>query len=90
LLDEPELGLHPAAIAVLAGLLESASSRTQIIVAIQSFTLVNQFGPDVIWTVDREDGQSVFRHLSARDTDGWLDDYSLGELWEKNRLGARP
>ena len=90
LLDEPELGLHPAAVNLLAGLLESASTRTQVIVATQSVTLVNQLTPESVWTVDREDGQSVFRHLSGADMSGWLEGYSLGELWEKNLLGARP
>ncbi len=90
LLDEPELGLHPAAITVLSELLSFAATRTQVIVATQSVTLVNQFTPDDVWTVDREDSQSVFRHLSQDDMAGWLDNYALGELWEKNILGARP
>jgi predicted ATPase len=90
LLDEPELGLHPAAIALLADLLSSAASRTQVIVATQSVTLVNQLTPEQVWAVDRADQQSVFRHLSTADMADWLDDYALGELWEKNLLGARP
>lgn len=90
LLDEPELGLHPAAITLLADLLSSAATRTQVIVATQSVTLVNQFEPESVWAVDRQDSQSVFRHLSQRDMTAWLDDYGLGELWEKNILGARP
>jgi predicted ATPase len=90
LLDEPELGLHPAAITLLADMLSSAATRTQVIVATQSVTLVNQFEPESVWTVDREDNQSVFRHLSEQDMKAWLDDYGLGELWEKNVLGARP
>ena len=90
LLDEPELGLHPAAIALLADLLSSAATQTQIMVSTQSVTLVNQFQPEQVWAVDREDGQSVFRHLSSADMSAWLDDYALGELWEKNVLGARP
>jgi predicted ATPase len=90
LLDEPELGLHPAAVTLLADLLSSAATRTQVIVATQSVTLVNQFEPDSVWTVDREDNQSVFRHLSQTDMGAWLNDYGLGELWEKNVLGARP
>ena len=90
LLDEPELGLHPAAVTLLAGLLSSAATRTQVLVATQSVTLVNQFEPECVWTVDREDNQSVFRHLKGEDMTAWLDDYALGELWEKNVLGARP
>jgi predicted ATPase len=96
LLDEPELGLHPAAITLLADLLASAATRTQVIVATQSVTLVNQFEPDSVWAVDRQDSQSVFRHLSEQQMDEWmknygdLEGYSLGELWEKNVLGARP
>jgi hypothetical protein len=43
-----------------------------------------------VWTVDREDGQSVFRQLTSADRSDWLENYALGELWEKNLLGARP
>jgi predicted ATPase len=90
LLDEPELGLHPAAITLLAALLDSASTRTQVMIATQSVTLVNQFEPVKVWTVDREGHESVFRHLSEEKMTGWLDDYALGDLWEKNVIGARP
>jgi predicted ATPase len=90
LLDEPELGLHPAAVALLSNLLASAATRTQLLVATQSVTLINQLEPPDVWTVDREDEQSVFRHLAGEDMSAWLDDYALGELWEKNLLGARP
>lgn len=90
LIDEPELGLHPAAIQVLAALLQSAATRTQLIVATQSVTLINQLQPDQVWIVDREDGQSIFRHLKEANMSSWLEDYGLGELWEKNILGGRP
>ncbi|MFL6292976.1 MAG: AAA family ATPase, partial [Thermoanaerobaculia bacterium] len=85
-----ELGLHPYAITVLADLLRSAATRTQVIVSTQSVTLVNQFGPEDILVVDREDGASVFRRLTSDQIESWLDDYALGELWEKNVLGGRP
>lgn len=90
LLDEPELGLHPAAINLLADMLSSAATRTQVVVATHSVTLVNQFSPEDVWTVDRDDNQSVFRRLSSADMTDWLDEYALGELWEKNVFGARP
>lgn len=90
LVDEPELGLHPAAVTLLADMLASAATRTQILVATQSVTLVNQVDKDVVWTVDRTDNQSVFTHLKGADISQWLEGYALGELWEKNVLGARP
>lgn len=90
LIDEPELGLHPAAIQVLAAMLQSASTRAQLLVATQSVTLINQLEPEQVWVVDREDGESKFRHLKEADMSSWLEEYSLGELWEKNVLGGRP
>jgi hypothetical protein len=53
-------------------------------------TLVNQFSAEDILVVDRKEGQSVFRRLSQEQVDDWLDEYGLGELWEKNLLGGRP
>lgn len=90
LLDEPELGLHPAAITLLADLISSASERTQVIAATQSVSLVNRLKPEDLWTVDRQEGPTQFRHLSSSDMSQWLDHYALGELWEMNVLGARP
>jgi len=90
LIDEPELGLHPYAITLLAGLLESASIKSQIIISTQSVPLVNHFSPENIIVVDRKDNQSTFTPLKTRDLNLWLEDYSLGEIWEKNLIGGRP
>ncbi|HEX8439476.1 AAA family ATPase [Archangium sp.] len=90
LIDEPELGLHPYAIQVLAGLVRSASEKTQLILSTQSVSLVNQFAPEDLVVIDRSNGESLFRRLSPEDTKDWLEDYSLGELWEKNVFGGRP
>ena len=90
LVDEPELGLHPSAISVLANLLQSAAKRTQVLISTQSVTLVNHFEPQDVVVVEREEGQSVFRRLDKADMTNWLDDYSLGDLWEKNVIGGRP
>ncbi len=64
--------------------------RTQVIVATQSVTLVNQFGPEQVWTVDRINRQSTFLRLNTTSMTDWVDNYALGELWEKNVLGAGP
>jgi len=90
LLDEPELGLHPYAIEVLAGLIQSASKHVQVIVATQSVSLIDRFGPEDIVVVDRKGRESTFIRQSAPELSEWLANYSLSELWEKNVLGGRP
>lgn len=89
ILDEPELGLHPFAISKLAGMIKKASVHSQIIVATQSVNLVNEFTADDIIVVNREDNQTVFRRQSSEMLSDWLEDYSIGELWEKNVIGGR-
>lgn len=90
IIDEPELGLHPYAIVLLASLIRSAATQTQVIVSTQSVSLVNQFAPEDIIVVDREAGQSTFKRLDTTSIENWLEEYGLGELWEKNVLGGRP
>lgn len=89
LLDEPELGLHPYAIRTIADLIHAASSRSQVFLATQSVNFINHFGPDEIVVVERKDRESTFERLVEADLDEWLEEYSLGELWEKNVLGGR-
>ena len=43
LVDEPELGLHPYAITMLANLIKTAAAKTQIIIATQSALLLDHF-----------------------------------------------
>ncbi len=90
LLDEPELGLHPAAIQLLANLLQSTATKTQVIVSTQSVTLINQLEPDSVIVVDRDEEQSLFRKLTLSELESWLEDYGLGDMWEKNVIGGRP
>lgn len=90
IIDEPELGLHPYAITLLGSLLKSAASRMQVIVSTQSVALVNEFAPQDLVIVEREDGDTVFKRLDEAALESWLEDYSLGELWAKNVLGGRP
>ncbi|OPZ39394.1 MAG: hypothetical protein BWY96_00225 [Spirochaetes bacterium ADurb.BinA120] len=71
-------------------MLRFASKKTQIIVSTQSVTLVNQFGPEDLIIVDRESESSVFRRPAPNEIESWLDDYALGDIWEKNLMGGRP
>ena len=90
LLDEPELGLHPYAIALLTSLVKQASVKTQVILATQSSLLLDHFLPEDVIVADRVGGQTQFERLDADSLEVWLKDYSLGQLWEKNEIGGRP
>ena len=86
LIDEPELGLHPALLERLAGLIHYTSVKTQIIIATQSPFLLNFFEPEQVITIDHDGRESrVQRHTKEGRCD-WLEEYSMGELWEKHLL----
>lgn len=92
IIDEPELGLHPAAIAKLAGMMKSVSARDcQVIVATQSTDLISHFLPEDIITVDQIDGQTVFKRLQSENLHLWLEDYTIDDLWKRNIItGGQP
>lgn len=94
LIDEPELGLHPFAIQLLVDLLRAAAKRTQLIVATQSVTLLNQLDPEHLVITEHDGNRTTVQRLSERlpieRLTEWLNEYAIGELWEKNVLGGRP
>lgn len=90
IIDEPELGLHPAAMVKLSAMIKRASAKAQIIIGTQSVTLISNFSIDDLIVVSRNDNQSTFYRLNENDFSHWLDAYSVGELWEKNIIGGRP
>lgn len=90
LVDEPELGMHPFALEVLASLFREASEWTQVIVSTQSAALLNHFEPEETIVVDRESGASRFRRLESESLEEWLGEFALGELWQKNVLDGIP
>lgn len=89
-IDEPELGLHPAALGILASLVRSASTHAQILLATQSPALLDLFEPQEVIVTERALGATTFRRLDPEGLKGWLEDYSLSELYDKNVLGGRP
>jgi predicted ATPase len=90
IIDEPELGLHPFALGKLAGMIQAASETTQVIAATQSPGLISHFSPEDIIVADRSESeaQSVFRRLDSGALSEWLQDYSLGDLWERNIINS--
>jgi predicted ATPase len=90
ILDEPEIGLHPYAMEIVASLIRSAAVHTRLLIATQSVALVNHFSPEDVIVATRSDAQSRFDRLDSKDLEVWLKDYSVGDLWEKNLIGGTP
>ncbi len=92
IIDEPELGLHPSAISILANVINFVKSETQIIIATQSPNFVDEFEPSEIVVVEKNriENCTKLRRLDINSLKEWLEEYSLSELWEKNVLGGKP
>lgn len=90
LLDEPELGLHPYAIELLAAMTRSVSKGSQVVLATQSPAVVDHFEPEQILVSERHGDYTTLRRVEPDALGRWLEEYSLGELWEKGYLGGGP
>ena len=90
LLDEPELGLHPAAITLVGSMIKVQATKRQVIVATQSPLLVDVFDLDEILVLELRDGRTEVLRYDENKYRHWLDEYATGELWQMNLLGGRP
>lgn len=92
IVDEPELGLHPQAIDLLASMIKTAAQNAQIIVATQSARLLDGFDSSEIIVAEYDNMHkcSLFHRLDQEQLKLWLEDFTLSELWEKNVLGGQP
>ena len=90
IIDEPELGLHPYAIKLLASLLHEAAERAQLIVSTQASLLLDELTPEQVIVVNQRDGESIMERQDPEKLADWLTEYTLGQLWEKNELGGVP
>ncbi len=90
IVDEPELGLHPYAISVIASLFQAAARRTQVLVSTQSPVFLDHFEAEDVIVVDRNNRESTFTRLDPAELETWLERYTLGEIWQKNIVRGGP
>jgi len=90
IVDEPELGLHPYALNVIASLFRIAANHRQVLISTQSSTFLDSFEPEDIIVVEHNGEETTFARQTAGSLSPWLEDYSLGEIWEKNVIGGGP
>jgi predicted ATPase len=90
-IEEPELGLHPDALSLVAEMLVAASERTQLIVTTHSDALVSALTEHIESVLVCEHrGATELLHLDADRLKHWLDKYRLGDLWRMGELGGNP
>lgn len=89
-IDEPELGLHPDLVNMMADALRYATERTQVIVTTHSVGLVDAFTdtPEAIVVCEKNDGCTQLRRLVPAELEAWLKDYELGQLWSRGHIGG--
>jgi predicted ATPase len=90
IVDEPELGLHPSALGVIASLIRKASHHAQVLISTQSSSFLDNFEPEDVIVADLKGRESRFSRPDAVALQSWLQDYSIGQVWEKNVIGGGP
>ena len=90
-IEEPELGMHPDIMTDIAKLLIAASKRTQLIVTTHSKNLIDRLweDPESVIVCEKDfDSSTEFRRMPTEELKEWMEDYELGQLWEKGVLGG--
>ena len=89
-LDEPELGLHPAALEILAGMASAAALHSQVLFATQSSVLLDHFEPENVVVVNSRSGTSEFTRLSSGELAAWRRGVHPGRDLGEERGRRRP
>ena len=89
-IEEPELGLHPDAISILADLLIEASAKTQLVVTTHSDALVSELSEhaESVLVCDYLENGTTLQRMESQKLRHWLKDYRLGDIWRAGKLGG--
>ncbi|MEK8019102.1 MAG: AAA family ATPase [Candidatus Parabeggiatoa sp.] len=89
-IEEPEIGLHPDILPLIADMLIEASQRTQLIVTTHSDALISTLPPESVIICERDDEGSHLHRLEAEPLKDWLENYTIGDLWRMGHIGGKP
>lgn len=91
-IEEPELGLHPDALGLIAELLVEASNRMQLVVTTHSDALVSALSEhaETVLVFERLRGATTASRLESKKLAHWLDNYRLGDIWRMGEIGGNP
>jgi predicted ATPase len=90
-IEEPELGIHPDALPLLADLIVETSARSQLIVTTHSDSMVSALTEqtDSVVVCEYRGGTTLYR-LESEKLRYWLDRYRLGDIWRIGEIGGNP
>lgn len=87
-IDEPETGLHPSMLPIIAEYAIDASTRSQVILTTHSPNFLNAFAGTIPTTTVAkwENGETQLRTIQGDELNYWLQEYSLGSLFKSGEL----
>ncbi len=89
LIDEPELGLHPQAVELVAAMVKRVAAVKQVIIATQSPLMLDCFQPDNIIVAESRGGAAELKRLEKPEYERWLaEDYLLSDWWMARTVGG--
>ena len=89
-IDEPETGLHPSMLPIVAEYAVEAARRTQVVLTTHSPPFLDAFGAAVPTTtvVKWNEGETELKQIAGNELERWLKEYSLGALHTSGELEA--
>ncbi len=87
-IDEPETGLHPSMLPLIAEYAVDASTRSQVILTTHSPSFLNAFVGTIPTTTAAkwENGETQLKTIQGAELNYWLKEYSLGSLFKSGEL----
>jgi predicted ATPase len=91
-IDEPETGLHPSMLRIVAEYARQAAERTQVVLTTHSPAFLDSFGddPPITTIVEFRGGETGLRNVDPDQLAYWLKQFTLGELFRSSELEAMP
>lgn len=82
-IDEPEAGLHPRMLPIIAAVAANTATKSQVIFTTHSPQFLDAFDKDdplTVTVVGSNGSETVLKTLAGDELKRWIDDYSLGKF----------
>lgn len=88
-IDEPELGLHPDMLAVIADAVLEVGTEACLVISTHSDRFLSQFTSDQVRVFEKDEhNATLVKQFKDKELEAWEDGYNLGQLWVNGALGG--